>query len=76
MSMCISIAPARAKCGSQSRDPFGARHFSYKFSHKMAPVTCPCAFKTALARTKCGSRSGDPFGARFLKINSRIRWLL
>ena len=27
MTMCISTAQARAKCGSRSRDPSGARHF-------------------------------------------------
>ena len=64
MSMCISIAQARTKCGSWSRDPpearhfpSGAEHFPCKFSHKKARGLCPSAFWLR----RCGPRSSDPF---------------
>ena len=44
MSVRVSTEQARTKRGSRSRDPFVVR-FSCKFSHKIAFLRCPCAFR-------------------------------
>ena len=61
-----------------------ARHFSCKFSRKMALVTCSCAcqlrmsmsISTAQARTKWRSVSRDPSGRGMFRVNSPKRSLL
>ena len=45
MSMSISTAQARTKCGSRSSHDLGARHFPWGFSHRMALLKCPCPFR-------------------------------
>ena len=41
MSMSISTAQARAKCGPWSSHGLGRRRFSREFSHRMALAICP-----------------------------------
>ena len=57
MSMCISTAQARAKCGPRSRDPSGARHFVPEFSYKMARV-CISTVQAGSRKVRAVSTSG------------------
>ena len=55
MSMCISTAQARTKRGYTG---VGTRHFSWQFSHKMALVRCPCAFRLRRLAQNVGTGVG------------------
>jgi len=50
----------------------GLRHFTCKFSHKIALVTCPFFFATANARAKVWA---VVLLCSILPVNSRVTWL-
>ena len=63
--MCVSTAHARTK--RVSRD--GVRHFSCKFSHKMALLKCPCAFRLRmLAQNVCRGMGSGIFRVNFVHV--------
>ena len=57
--MCISTEHARTKSAARLFLDRGARFFSFKFWHRMALVTCPCALRfRSLAQNGCPRLGG------------------
>ena len=71
--MCISTAQARTKSAARVLLHLAARHFSCKFSHKMALLRCPCPFRLRRLAQSVGPGLVMLLGRGSFPENSRVK---